>query len=162
MSRWRRFKELSWSDRGFLLFAAGGLAFVGLMLAVGGFERTLTRLRRSSRRAGANEPSPGAGGNGGVREWARRRAYLVSVAARFGPCRATCLPRSLLLWWLTRRRGLDSKLQIGVRRERSETDQLIAHAWIELDGEILNDRSEIVEGYAAFDAKRLPDRISWS
>ncbi len=171
MSRWRKFRELSWSDRGFLLFAVGGLAVVGLMLPVGGFQRTVTRLRRSSRRTGGSEPSSaaretrraseagGARGNGGTREWVRRRAYLVSVAARFGPYRATCLRRSLFLWWLTRRRGLDSKLQIGVRREQGE---LTAHAWSELDGEVLNDRAEIVERYAVFDAKRLPNQISWS
>ncbi|MCH7666499.1 MAG: lasso peptide biosynthesis B2 protein [Acidobacteria bacterium] len=174
MPRWRKFRELSWSDRGFLLFAIGGLAVVGLMLPVGGFERTVTRLRHSSRRAGDNDPGAedreatgdrGTGkarGDSGAREWARRRAYLVSVAARFGPYRATCLRRSLFLWWLTRRRGLDSKLQIGVRRERSEQGKLVAHAWIELDGEVLNDRAEIVEGYAAFDAKQLPNRVSWS
>ena len=45
MTRWRKFRELSWPDRGFLLFAAGGLAFVGLMLAVGGFQRTVAWLR---------------------------------------------------------------------------------------------------------------------
>lgn len=174
MPRWRKFRELSWSDRGFLLFAVGGLSVVGLMLAVGGFQRTVTRLRRSSRRAADSDPSSaargargatesgGAGGRSGTREWARRRAYLVAVAARFGPYRATCLRRSLFLWWVTRRRGLDSKLRIGVRRERSEPGKLIAHAWIELDREVLNDRAEIIEGYAAFDAQQLPNRVSWS
>lgn len=153
MPRWRSFRELSWSDRGFLLFAMGGLPIAGLLLRLVGFERSVTWLRRSSPRVRQSEPSAEA------LEWARRRAYLISIAARFSPCRATCLHRSFLLWWVTRRRGLESELRIGVRRNHGD---LLAHAWIELAGEVLNDRSSVAKNYSTFDATRLPDEVSWS
>jgi hypothetical protein len=153
MSDWRKFLALSWRERGFLFFAVCGLMAVGTLLSLAGFERGLAWLRRASR--------------GGRRERAtaervtelRRRAWLIAAAARFGPYRATCLRRSLLLWWLARRSGLEAQLRIGVLREE---DALSAHAWVELDGEILNDRSEVVARYARFDAGGLPERVSWS
>ena len=159
MSRWRKFRELSWPDIGFVLFSIGGLIGVGLLLPVAGFGRSLAWLRRSSAAAGSRQPSAGA------LDWARRRAYLVSVAARFGPYRATCLRRSLLLWWVVRRHGLDPRLCLGVRPEPESApgnSELLAHAWIELGDEVLNDRAEIAQSYAAFDAENLPERVSWS
>ncbi|MCP4200742.1 MAG: lasso peptide biosynthesis B2 protein [bacterium] len=152
MSRWRKFRALNWSDRSFLLYAVVGLPVAGLILRLAGFERSIAWLRRSSPRAGKSASSKQ------LRDWAQRRAFLISAAARSGPYRATCLPRSFLLWWITRRRGLEPELKIGVRRDRGA---LLAHAWIELDGEVLNDRAEVVRSYSSFDAGRLPDEVSW-
>jgi hypothetical protein len=50
--------------------------------------------------------------------------------------KALCLQRSLVLLWLLRRRGIESELRIGVRKDGSA---LTAHAWIEMAGEFLND-----------------------
>lgn len=165
MSRWRKFRALSWPDIGFLLFASGALAGVALLLRIAGFRRSVAWLRRSSRGAGTREPTPAA------LEWARRRATLIATAARFGPYRASCLRRALLLWWWLRRRGLDPRLRIGVRRHpieapepgiRAEAGEFLAHAWTELAGEVLDDRADIGQTYAAFDAQGLPKRVSWS
>ena len=65
-----------------------------------------------------------------------------------------CLTRSLLLRWLLRRLGTTSDLRIGVRFEGSE---LAAHAWIEIDGIPVNDRPEVVRGFAAFDRSVSPN-----
>lgn len=62
---------------------------------------------------------------------AQRTAALVAIAGRNGPIAATCLRQSLLVWWLLRRRGVDARLQLGVRRTQGAVD---AHAWVELDG----------------------------
>jgi hypothetical protein len=130
-----------------------GLAVAGLLLSILGFERSVALLRRSSGRGRSNEPTEE------ILSWARKTAHLTSIAARWGPYRATCLRRSLFFWWLTRRRGLDSELKIGVRRDQGK---LLAHAWIELNGEVLNDRPEIVEGYSPFDSTSLPKKVSWT
>lgn len=153
MPRWPKLRELSWSERGYLLFATCALPVVGAGLRLAGFERSVGWLRRSSSRLAEGKPAAAE------LDWARKRAYLISIAARFSPYRATCLRRSFLLWWTTRRRGLASRLRIGVRRS---DDELLAHAWIELEGEILNDRTEVVDTYAVFDADRLPDEVSWT
>jgi hypothetical protein len=50
---------------------------------------------------------------------------------------ATCLPRSLTLWWLLRRRGIESELRLGVRKDG---DSIVAHAWVECEGEVVGDK----------------------
>jgi Transglutaminase-like superfamily len=63
-----------------------------------------------------------------------RLVWLVEVAARYAPGRATCLKQALVLSWLLRRRGISTTLQIGVARREGA---LAAHAWLERDGEVV-------------------------
>ena len=70
---------------------------------------------------------------------------------------ATCLTRSLLLRWLLRRYGTPSDLRIGVRFEQGK---LAAHAWVEIDGNPVNDRPEVVACFAAFDQPVAPEMFS--
>jgi hypothetical protein len=79
---------------------------------------------------------------------ALRARRLVGAAARNGLYGGTCLSRSVTFWWLLRRRGVRSDLRIGVRKQKGELE---AHAWVECDGIVLNDRAERLEDYAAFD-----------
>ena len=66
---------------------------------------------------------------------------------------ANCLRRSVTLWWMMRRRGLDPQLRIGVR----STDQTPAfHAWLELDGRVLNDADDVAAHYTPFDRSATP------
>lgn len=62
---------------------------------------------------------------------ARRLAELAAIAGRRGAVPATCLPQSLLVHALLRRRGLAPELKLGVRQGGMG---LQAHAWVELDG----------------------------
>ena len=78
---------------------------------------------------------------------ARRIAALVTASSRRMPIRATCLVRSLALNRMLRRRGIDSRLRIGVRL--LEASRLDAHCWVELDGVPLNDVADIASHYAA-------------
>ena len=63
---------------------------------------------------------------------AERLYRLVSWAARLHWPPKTCLPRSLTLRWMLARRGVDSRLRIGVCRVQAD---ILAHAWIELAGQ---------------------------
>ncbi len=76
---------------------------------------------------------------------ARSLARMVNAAARYGPYRAPCLERSLALWWLLRRRGIAADLRIGVRKAAGEFE---AHAWVELEGAVINDRADIATLFA--------------
>ena len=78
-------------------------------------------------------------------DFAQTAARMVAVAAHIVP--ANCLQRSLTLWWLLHRRGIASDLRIGVRRHGT---QIAAHAWIELAGVVLNDRSDVARLYPPF------------
>lgn len=95
---------------------------------------------------------------------ARRLARLVDGAARLGPANANCLERSLVLWWLLRRRGLSSELRIGVRRRPgspSGAGTLDFHAWIEHDGAVVNDASDVRARFATFDRPIAPSGVHW-
>jgi Transglutaminase-like superfamily len=70
-------------------------------------------------------------------------ARAVRIAATYGPYRATCLPRALVLWTLLRRRRLDGVLTIGVRKNH---DGVEAHAWVMLNGVAL-DQGPAPESY---------------
>jgi hypothetical protein len=124
------------------------LPLMALALWVVGFRRWQTLLARL---APGRCDSAGKDTAALIQE-GRSMARLVDAAARHGPYPVTCLPRSLTLWWLLRRRGIDGCLRIGVRKEAC---RLEAHAWVELRGWVLNDDSDVRTRFAAFDHRFL-------
>lgn len=80
-------------------------------------------------------------------------ARMVGAAARRSPARTNCLHRSVVLWWLLRRRGMASELRIG---SRLRDDKLEAHAWVECSGEALNDSEDVHERFVPFDRPIVP------
>jgi hypothetical protein len=74
-------------------------------------------------------------------------ARMVRIAATRGLWKASCLPRSLVLAYLLRRRRIDARVRIGVRRQNGNLE---AHAWVEVDGGVVNDRSDVHEQFAPF------------
>lgn len=75
---------------------------------------------------------------------------LVNIAACYGPIRAACLVRSLVLIRILSGRGVTGTLQIGVRKGASS--QLDAHAWVEYEGIPVNDHPNVAKDFAVFDA----------
>jgi hypothetical protein len=60
--------------------------------------------------------------------------WALSVASRFVP-RATCLPRALATEALFLQSGYRAELRIGV--SKTGGGRLVAHAWVESDGQIV-------------------------
>lgn len=83
------------------------------------------------------------------RETALRVLRAVRSAELHGPAHPNCLERSMTLWWMLRRKGVEGELHIGARKEGPRFE---AHAWVELGGEVLNDGADVHEHYARFDA----------
>jgi len=79
---------------------------------------------------------------------ATEAAHLIAAAALF-PGRARCLEQSVTLCFLLRRRGLPARLRLGVQLYRPG-----AHAWVELDGKPINERTEVLQQVSV-----LPDLI---
>jgi hypothetical protein len=77
----------------------------------------------------------------------RAAARLFDRAARRCPCPTSCMHRSLVLWWLLRRRGFASRLLIGVHKEVGRFE---AHAWVECLGFVLNDPDNLYRQFAPF------------
>jgi hypothetical protein len=67
---------------------------------------------------------------------ALRLHSLVAIAARHHWVGARCLHRSLALQHLLLRRGVATRLRIGVRREG---ESLEAHAWLEWQGQAIGE-----------------------
>ena len=75
-------------------------------------------------------------------------AHPFGAAARVTLPRASCLERSLALWWLFDRRGLATDFRIGVRRRDGAMQ---AHAWIEHHGAVVADDPAYVATFAPFE-----------
>lgn len=73
---------------------------------------------------------------------ARQTARLIDRAAR--RLDATCLRRSLALWWWLRWKGFPSDIRIGV----NFTD---GHAWVVHHDKVINDSEEVVGRYVVLD-----------
>lgn len=147
-----KLRELSWPERWILVQAYSLLPQIAVWLRVLGFRRTqslLTRLGSWLRSLGSGRGAPDP----------VRTAFLVNGAASRAPFHASCLVRSLTLWWLLRRQGLESQIRFGVRQGESEFE---AHAWVERDGVVLNDTPDVTQRYTPLDSGELPDGARWS
>ncbi len=110
----------------FLLLAATDLA-----LRILGFARTVAMARRVSHARRQAQPTLAP-------EVCRR----VALAAVFYPGRARCLEQSLALYVLLRRRGIPVDLRLGV-----QPYPFTAHAWLELNGNALNEHPEVIRQF---------------
>lgn len=122
------------------------LVMTDVSLRVLGFERTCERYAR----AGRQQPQRHLSANERA-TWAGERAVVLARAARITPTRAVCLQQSLVLYRWLRRRGEPCELCIGVRKVGSA---LAAHAWVEYDGQVLNDAPSAVGEFAVLAAPR--------
>lgn len=144
-----RFRELSAAEFLLLVQAPVALPLAALGLRRWGLKRVQAFL---ARRPSSREVAPDAAARQAEVD---RLVWVVKVAAMYGPWRANCLQRSVVLWWFLRRRGHAGELRIGVRRDR-ETGALDFHAWMERDGVVLNDDPEVRSRYAVFDRVIAP------
>jgi hypothetical protein len=132
--------------------AATPLVVAGLSIL--GFTRLQSAMARWPRPSQARFKTEQA-----ASERARSAAKVVAIAAGSGPVRATCLRRSLLLWWLLRREGIETVLRVGVNRD---SGVFRAHAWVEYLGRPLNDADDVALRFPAFaqDLGASPERAS--
>lgn len=131
------------------------LPIIGAALRLLDYNRTralLARLAQPAKRRISEDP-----GAATPADTAQRIARLVSIAANHGPYRATCLRQSLALQWLLSRRGIAAELRIGVRKDGAT---LLAHAWVEHEGQALNHVQGAHESYAAFAPLFPPPTVS--
>lgn len=79
--------------------------------------------------------------------------FVNRVAAR-RYVQATCLRRSLVLWWLLRWRGIPSGVQIAFGQQGG-------HAWVEHDGVVINDAPDVVTRYSLrFGDELVPEKVA--
>ena len=151
MGNWSRLRELTPGDWRTLITAALLLPVIDIGLRIWGFRRVYVGLANLSP-IQAESAHPLADAD------TARLVRMVNVAANRGIVRVTCLRRSLAIWWLLRRRGVASEIQIGVRREQG---LFMAHAWVERDGLVLNDRADIGQAFAVLASPEFMGGMLW-
>ena len=133
-------RELSWKERRLLVQSALLLPVVHLALFVLGY----ARLHRVMERLTPSKPGDRTLSESETLKRAGEITRLVSIAAGHGLYRATCLRKSLLVWWFLRKDGIQSNICFGVRMIDSTLE---AHAWVEWNGMILNDSTTVREQF---------------
>lgn len=69
-------------------------------------------------------------------------ASALDIACCFYPKRALCLQRSAVLVKMLRRHGIPAQMIIGAQKLPFR-----AHAWVEVDGEVIHDRLATMEKF---------------
>jgi hypothetical protein len=148
MERWRGFWRLKPAERRIVLEAAATLSATWAGVRVLGFRRWNAKIERFTLNKSAKADRCNASRvNPSTVDMASVIALRLDLAARNMFLRTNCLERSLALQWLLRRRGIATHLRIGARKESKFFE---AHAWIELEGVVLNDPDEAHLHFAPF------------
>jgi Transglutaminase-like superfamily len=143
--KWRRFRKRPQDERALILRAMVLLPLTEFGLRWFGFRRWKELIEEFSLSARGLRVLPLAL----QQEMAGRAVGAMRSVELHGPVTPNCLERSMTLWWILRREGVEGELHIGARKEDGAFK---AHAWVELGGEILNDSANVHNHYARFDA----------
>lgn len=136
----RTWNKFSNTERWLVSQAFVLLPFVNLHLKLLGFKRTYALLRFWLPKTAPCCPS-----------LIHKTVQSASIAAKYHPW-ATCLRKSLVLWFLLRRQQIAVEFKIGTRFEREEFQ---AHAWVEHQGTVVGDRQGIQQCFRVFSNFKL-------
>lgn len=70
----------------------------------------------------------------------------VNHACVWYPKRALCLQRAFVTTWLLRKHGVQAFMVLGAQKLPFK-----AHAWVEVDGKAINERSDVQATYAVWE-----------
>ena len=137
VARW--FVRTNWSERFTVVCAVVLTPLVQLGLRTRGYAPTKRLLQRFRRMPVAPMPH-------------RRTAQLAESTMKRLPVPVTCLERSLVVWWVL---GGDGVAQIRLGAAPPEGGQPPAfHAWVEVQGRVVNDRPDVADIYWPFPEPR--------
>jgi hypothetical protein len=145
LERWRRYRKLPKEERGLVLRGMVLLPLTMLGLRTMSFRRCKELIKQFSSVTSSPQRVEAD------RQVVVRKIIVAAMNAveKNGPWRPNCLERSLALWWLFRMNAMDGELHIGGRKNQGRFE---AHAWVEWDGQVLNDSMDVHKHYARFDA----------
>ena len=75
-----------------------------------------------------------------------RVCTAINLASIWYPKRVLCLQRSFATTYILRRSGIAAQMVFGARRV-----PIKAHAWVEVDGQPINERSDVFASYAVLE-----------
>ncbi len=115
------------------------VSFIQISLKTIKFKRTFRFLKfftKENLRAPENE-----------RQIVRRHKNFQYLFHKQMPYLGKCLARSLTLWFLLKRKGIETDLKFGMKKKNN---QLLAHSWLEYKSKVLITESEINDNYVPF------------
>jgi hypothetical protein len=145
LDKWRRFRKRPADERGLILCAMIFLPIIEIGLRVLGFRQCKEKIENLL----VSDPRSQASQSDIPFETAAKITRAVRSVELHGLGTPNCLERSMVLWWLLRRAGIAGELHIGGRKSGPRFE---AHAWVELEGKVLNDSADVHTHYARFDA----------
>ncbi len=129
------------------------LPLTALTLWLLGFTRTQSMLATLA----PIDKNAGPGQKPATVNQAHVTAKMVTAAAQRGPFRASCLPQSLVLWWLLRRQKIESEVCLGVRKGASAIE---GHAWVEYLGLSLDGADELHHSFTPLEPAAAPVEVA--
>jgi len=144
ISAWIHFWKLSGPERRYFFMGALLLPATVVSLRMFNFrsvQRSLERWYSDAVRTGARDDTA-------IFAEVQTASRMVDAASRYGVARGNCLSKSITLWWLLRRQGIPVQLRFGARKTGARFE---AHAWVELDGRVINDSEDVRTRYSPFD-----------
>lgn len=138
INSWRKLQQLSRSELTLLVRALLLLPLMAVFVKLLGFRKVYSAIAPSQNKKYNSKQD---------KEKAYAIARMVRVASHHGIYQPNCLQKSLVLWWLLQDKGIKSNLRIGVRKQEGGLE---AHAWVEHQGDVLNDRSDVSQHFAPF------------
>jgi hypothetical protein len=151
LSKLRKLNARQWQV---LLASEFILPMAELRLRTGGFKKAMAWAASPDASESGLEPAGELG-------LARETAFALAVGANYGIWKPRCLTRSLALGWFLRRRGIPFDIRVGVPSgkgflDSGEAPDFTAHAWVETQGVVLNDRDDIASEFSPFDTGSGP------
>jgi len=116
-----------------VLVAFCGLIMFDIILSVASIEKLLSVIRKQAAREQSARPAS---------EIALEVCSAVERACVWYPKRALCLQRAAVTTYLLRKKGVRARLVIGVH-----SMPLLAHAWVEIAGTVVNDFAQLRSFY---------------
>lgn len=151
MSKLKKFLALTGREKRLFLHALFLLPIYEIVVRTRGLKRTIRMLSCDPR---SSQPDINS-------ERIRGDASVIQKAASASLVPARCLARSLYLWRRLLKQGIETELCIGM--DPNGEAGFGAHAWLEKDGEILNDTRDAVSRFQTIrfvrDANSSGDRI---
>ncbi|MEZ5428366.1 MAG: lasso peptide biosynthesis B2 protein [Pyrinomonadaceae bacterium] len=133
VSKIKTFWNLPLSHKWIFIQIATLVPLVQLGIKTVKFKRTFRILQFFQKRRPANPANR-------LKTVRRYQNYLNLFHKQF-PFLGKCLAGSLALWFLLRRKGIETELRFGVKKE---DEKLLAHSWIEYRGKLLETQNSYV------------------
>jgi hypothetical protein len=141
MGKLHQFTALSWREKWLHLKVALWLIAVKAGLCLLPFNRLRTWMARSSQPDGTPLD---------IKDMHTIILAIERISRFLTPLRINCLPQALVGHGLLRQKGFNVKLRIGVLKNPG--DRLAAHAWLEVQGQVVLGNLRGLEQFAAFPA----------